>query len=86
MVKVDVYVDWCNKNFAASFGDMIPGGVVFTARTWSEVQKEAKDTLDFHVAGMLNDGDEVPAWLREGDYEFVYHPVSTAALLRCSED
>ncbi|WP_235899281.1 hypothetical protein [Hallella mizrahii] len=35
---------------------------------------------------MLNDGDEVPAWLREGDYEFVYHPVSTAALLRCSED
>ena len=86
MVKVDVYVDWCNKNFAASFGDMIPGGVVFTARTWSEVQKEAKDTLDFHVAGMLNDGDEVPTWLREGDYEFVYHPVSTAALLRCSED
>lgn len=86
MKKVDVYFDWCNKNFAASFGENVPGAVVFTARTWEEVQKEAKETLDFHVEGMLKDGDDVPEWLRNGDYEFVFHPESTAALLRCSED
>lgn len=50
------------------------------------MQKEAKETLDFHVEGMLKDGDDVPEWLRNGDYEFVFHPESTAALLRCSED
>lgn len=86
MEKIDVYVDWCDKNFAASFGDKVPGAVVFTARSWEELQKEAKETLDFHVEGMLQDGDDVPEWLRNGEYEFVFHPVSTAALLRCSED
>lgn len=86
MEKIDVYVDWCDKNFAASFGDNVPGVVVFTAGTWDEVQSEAKSTLDFHIEGMLRDGDDVPAWLRNGDYELVFHPVSTAALLRCSEN
>lgn len=86
MEKIDVYVDWCDKNFAVSFGDNVPGAVVFTAHTWEEVQKEAKETLDFHVEGMLQDGDDVPEWLRNGDYEFVFHPVNTAALLRQSED
>lgn len=86
MEKIYVYVDWCDKNFAASFGDNVPGAVVFTAHTWEEVQKEAKETLEFHVEGMLKDGDDVPEWLCNGDYEFVFHPVSTAALLRCSED
>lgn len=86
MEKIDVYVDWCDKNFAASFGSNVPGAVVFTARTWEEVKKEAKDTLDFHIEGMLKDGDDIPEWLRNGEYEFVFHPMSTAALLRCSED
>lgn len=86
MEKIDVYVDWCDKNFAASFGSNVPGAVVFTARTWEEVKKEAKDTLDFHIEGMLKDGDDIPEWLRNGEYEFVFHPMSIAALLRCSED
>lgn len=86
MEKIEVYVDWCDKNFSASFGDNVPGSVVFTARTWEELQKEAKKTLEFHIEGLLQDGDNVPEWLRNGNYEFVFHPVSTAALLRCSED
>lgn len=86
MEKIDVYVDWCDKNFAASFGSNVPGAVVFTARSWDELKREAKDTLDFHIGGMLKDGDDIPEWLRNGEYEFVFHPISTAALLRCSED
>lgn len=86
MEKVDVYVDWCGKNFAASFGENIPGAVVFTAHSWEEVKREAKKTLDFHVEGMLLDGDDVPEWLRKGDYELEFHPESIAALLHSCED
>lgn len=86
MEKIDVYVDWCDKNFAASFGDNVPGGVAFTAGTFEEIKKEAKETLDFHIEGMLRDGDSVPQWLIDGDYKFVYHLVSISALLRCSEN
>ena len=85
MEKIDVYVDWCDRNFAATFGNNVPGAVVFTAHTWDEVRQEAKSTLEFHIEGMLKDGDEVADWLRNGEYEFVFHPVSTAELLRSSE-
>ena len=37
------------------------------------LQKEAKDSLEFHVGGLLENGEEVPEWLKNGDYEFVYN-------------
>ena len=69
-------VSWCNKNFAASLSDNVPGAVVFTATTFEELQREARETLEFHVQGMLADGDDMPQWLAEGDYEFVFDVTS----------
>jgi len=37
------------------------------------LQKESKETLDFHIQGLLEEGDMVPEWLRNGDYEFVFN-------------
>lgn len=71
--KIIVNVAWCDKNFGATFGDNVPGAVVFTASTFDELQKEAKETLDFHIQGLLADGEQVPEWLRNGEYEFVYN-------------
>jgi len=85
MEKIIVNVSWCNKNFAASLGDNVPGAVVFTADTFEELQREAKESLEFHVQGMIDDRDDVPQWLVEGDYEFEYVYLDTAALLRSSE-
>ena len=85
MEKVIVNVSWCNKNFAARLGDNVPGAVVFTADNFDDLQREARASLEFHVQGMLADGDEVPQWLADGDYEFVYNYADTAALLRSSE-
>ena len=76
-----VNVAWCDKNFGGSFGENVPGAVVFTARTFAELQKEAKETLEFHINGMLEDGEDVPEWLKAGDYEFDYRYEDTAALL-----
>ena len=86
MEKIIVYVDWCDRNFGASFGDNVPGGVAFTASSFENLKKEARDTLLFHVEGMVDDGDSVPQWLRNGEFEFVYKFVSMAALLRSVED
>jgi predicted RNase H-like HicB family nuclease len=85
MEKIRIDVEWCNKNFGASFGENVPGAVVFTAKTYDEILKVAEETLHFHVEGMLEDGDEVPQWLRDGDYEFVINYVDVATLLRACE-
>lgn len=73
MMKIVVNVAWCGENFGASFGDNVPGAVVFTASTFDELQKESKETLDFHIQGLLADSKQVPEWLRNGDYEFVWN-------------
>lgn len=85
MEKIIVSVDWCDKNFGASLSENVPGAVVLTARTFSELKKEVADTLAFHVKGMIADGDAVPAWLSAGDYGLEYEFVSMAALLRSIE-
>ncbi len=85
MEKIIVNVAWCDKNFGGSFDESVPGAAVFTAPTFQELQKVAKDTLDFHVEGLIEDGEDVPAWLAEGDYEFEYIFEDAAALLHAYE-
>lgn len=82
MEKIRVDVSWCDKNFGASLGENVPGAVVLTAATYDELQQRVAETLRFHVEGMIEDGDDVPQWLRDGDYEFEYNLVDTATLLR----
>lgn len=85
MEKITVSVQWCGGNFAASLSDNVPGAVVFTADTFEHLKREAEDTLRFHIDGMLRDGDEVPGWLREGDYELVYNLIDTVTVLKACE-
>lgn len=81
MEKVTVTVAWCGKNFGCAFGENVQGSVVFTARSFDEVQEEARETLSFHVEGLLADGDNVPGWLRDGDYEIEYTFADAETLL-----
>ena len=73
MEKVIVVVAWCDRNYGGSLGSNVPGAMVFTAPTFEVLQKEAKESLEFHVEGLLENGEEVPEWLKDGDYEFVYN-------------
>lgn len=84
MEKIIVNVSWCDKNFCASLGDNVPGAAVFTASTYDELQEEAKQSLAFHIDGMLADGDDVPQWLVAGDYEFEF-VLDAAALIHSCE-
>ena len=85
MEKIRVDVAWCNKNFGASLGENVPGAVVLTAKTYEELLQEVPETLRFHVEGMIEDGDDVPLWLRNGDYKFEYNLLDVATLLHAYE-
>ena len=85
MEKIKVDVQWCDKNFGASLGNNVPGAVVLTAKTFEELKREVPETLKFHVEGMIADGEDVPQWLRDGDYEFEYNLLDVATMLRAYE-
>ena len=73
MEKIIVDVAWCERNYGGSLGSNVPGAVVFTAPTFETLQKEAKESLEFHIEGLMENGEDVPEWLKNGDYEFEYN-------------
>ena len=73
MEKVIVDVAWCDRNYGGSLGSNVPRAVVLTAPTLEALQKEAKESLEFHIEGLMEIGEDVPEWLKNGDYEFEYN-------------
>lgn len=82
--KIIVNVSWCNHNFGASLSENVPGAIALTAKTYDELLDEVRQTLNFHIEGMIADGDDVPQWLRNGDYEFEYRLDAAALLQMCA--
>lgn len=60
MEKVIVDVAWCDRNYGGSLGSNVPGAVVFTALNFDALQKEAKDSLEFHIEGLMEMGKMFP--------------------------
>ena len=82
---IKVNVEWTNRNFCASLSDNVPGAILITAKDIIELKREVEATLRFHIEGMIADGDDVPKWLVEGNYEFDYNYLSAAALIKSCE-
>ena len=53
MEKIIVNVSWCDKNYGAALSENVPGAVVVTAKTYDELVDEVRDTLTFHIEGMV---------------------------------
>jgi len=45
-------------NFGVSFPDL--PGCVSGGSSWSEIMANAKEALQFHIDGMIEDGEEIP--------------------------
>ena len=74
----------CNFEYSWTIFDYSDSIARAPFRAYDELIDEIRKTLDFHVEGMIADDDDVPQWLRDGDYELEYH-LDTAALLQmCS--
>jgi|SRR5277367_1185472 len=57
------YIAYLHKDRGSDFGVSFPDfpGCVTAGRTLAEAQRMAAEALAVHIAGMIEDGDEVPA-------------------------
>ncbi len=79
--QILVNVSWSGKNFSASLDENIPGAIVVTNKNYNALIDDLEDTLDFHIEGMVEDGEKVADWLLKKEYTFKYK-LTTAALLQ----
>lgn len=84
MERIKVEVSWSGKNYGGGWGHPEVGAIINTGKTLEEFKSEFESALEFHVEGMLADGDTVPQWLIDKDYEIEYD-LKASALLRQAE-
>jgi predicted RNase H-like HicB family nuclease len=79
MQRIFVTVGLTEKNYSAHvlIGD---GIVVATGKTFEKLKEQMKESVEFHLEGMKEDGDEIPLEFQQ-DYELVYR-FDTESLLR----
>lgn len=81
MGKIIVNVDWTDNYSAAPANADI--ACISTGRTLDELKRNMVEALEFHVEGMREDGEPVPAEL-EGELDIEWH-LSTRAMLHYTE-
>lgn len=79
-----VNVSWSGENFCCAWNDEAAGIVLVTAKTLAKLKEDFADSLKLHIEGCVADGDVLPQYLVDGDYELEYH-LDTVALLRDAE-
>jgi len=79
MEKIKVFISWSGDNYAAGTGE-INGIIMATDKTLDGVKESFKGAFEFHVESALADGDELPAYIVEGNYELDYE-LQVSALL-----
>lgn len=82
--KLRIEVSWTGKNFCGAWSDDEVGSVIVTAKTFAKLKNDFKESLKWHIEGCIADGDVLPQYLVDGNYELEYD-LDTAALLRDAE-
>lgn len=82
--KLKIDVSWSGNNFCCGWSEEKAGSVVATAKTLDKLKEGFAESLKLHIEGCVADGDAMPHYLVDGDYELEY-VLDTAALLRAAE-
>ncbi len=82
MEKVIVDIYFTGNNFCAHAPVLL--GCVSTGTTLSEIKKNIKEALEFHIESSLKDGEPIPEVFK-GEYELEYK-LSIEALLNAYSD
>ena len=69
MEKVTVDIYYTGNNYSAHAPILL--GCISTAATLSEMKKNIKEAIEFHVESNLEDGDTIPEVFK-GEYELVF--------------
>lgn len=80
MKKINVQIGWSGKNFSALLKDDMNGMVIATHKTLEGVKKEIESAFDFHIEGLLEDGDKVPDFIQKNNFEFNFELLASALL------
>ena len=82
---IKVEVSWTDDNFCCVWNDEDAGTVLVTGKTLEALKKNFEESLRLHIAGCVSDGDSLPQYLIDGDYNLKYD-LDAAAILRDAEE
>lgn len=85
MEKLIIKVEWCNNNYSGSYASDEIGVVASVGDTLEEFKREFAEAIDFHIDCMLEDGDDMPEWARNKDYEIMYELQASATLRQAKQ-
>jgi len=79
METIKVKIEWSGDNFVAATGE-VNGLIIVTHKNPEKLKKEFEDAFRFHIEGSLKDGDELPEYIKSGNYVFDYEMQVSAIL------
>ena len=79
MEKIKIDISWSGDNYCAGTGN-INGAVIVTNKTLSGVKMDFAEALQFHIDGSIEDGDELPDFIKNKDFELDFN-LQVSALL-----
>jgi len=81
MKKLQVKIGWSGNNYSCIADDAaLDGIIIVTNKTLAGLKSDFLESLQFHIEGCLQGGDQLPEWLILGQYELEY-VLETSALL-----
>ena len=73
MKKINVKIGWSGENFSCIADDAALNGIVLaTCETLEGLKKQFQESLQFHIEGCIQDGNLLPEWLINGQYDVNY--------------
>jgi len=74
MEKIRVKIGWSGDNYSCvSDCASLNGIVLATSKTLEGLKEKFQESLQFHIEGCIQDGDQLPEWLVQGQYELCFH-------------
>ena len=81
MRKLQVKIGWSGNNYSCITDDDALGGIIIvTNKTLTGLKKDFQESLQFHIEGCIQEGEQLPEWLISGQYEIDYI-METSALI-----
>lgn len=79
MKEIKVFISWSGNNYSAGT-NAINGIVLVTDKTLDGVKKAFRDAFEFHIENSVADGDELPDYIVNGEFELIFE-LQVSALL-----
>ncbi len=79
-----VEITWEDKNYCCGYADSELGVIGCTDKTLDGLKHRFEESMRLHIKGMVEDGDNVPTWLANGEYKIEYS-LAVSALLKQAE-